>query len=150
MSPLVGVQEDPHGRPHEARATGTAADDSVRHILRYLRGVEGEREPKPLLLEIVGHPQPLPQMLRGDLWVMPLLDQPLADQIDAVFVRGAAIVLQPVRGKETAEHGILLLSGENRRRLGRNYGKRTVARTAARTWQTRRIYCGRNITRDSP
>ena len=74
VSPLVGVQEDPHGRPHEARAAGTEADDSVRHILRYLRGVEGEREPEPLLLEILGHPQPLPQMLRSDLGVIPLLD----------------------------------------------------------------------------
>ena len=41
VSVLVGVEEDPYGRPHEARATGAEADDSVRHILRYLRGVEG-------------------------------------------------------------------------------------------------------------
>ena len=74
MSLLVGVQEDPNGCPHEARSTGAEADDSGRHILRYLRGVEGERKTEPLLPEIVGHPQPLPQMLLSDLGVIPLID----------------------------------------------------------------------------
>ena len=59
-----GVQEDPNRRPHEARSTGTEPDDSVRHVLGYLRGVEGEREPELLRLEIARHPQPLSQMLR--------------------------------------------------------------------------------------
>ena len=111
VSVLVGVQEDPNRRPHEARSTGTEPDDSVRHVLGYLRGVEGEREPELLRLEIARHPQPLSQMLRRDLGVIPLLDQALADPIDAVLVRRGAIALQPVRGKEAAEHRVLLLQG---------------------------------------
>ena len=40
---------------------------------------------------------------------LPLLDQTLADPIDAVLVRRGAIAVQPVRRKESAEHGVLLL-----------------------------------------
>ncbi len=88
---LVGVQKDPNGRPDEARSTGAELDDSVRHILLDLRGREGEWESEPLLAEIVGHPKPLPQMLLRDLGVIPLLDQALADPVDAVLVRRGAI-----------------------------------------------------------
>ena len=70
----------------------------------------GERELEPLRLEIARHPQPLSQMLRCDRGVIPLLDQAPADPIDAVLVRRGAIALQPVRGKEAAEHGALLLA----------------------------------------
>ena len=56
VSVVVGVQEDPNGRPHETRSTGAEADDSVRHVPRYLRGVEGERELELLRLEIARHP----------------------------------------------------------------------------------------------
>ena len=45
---------------------------SVRHAPRYLRGIEGEREPEPLRLEVARHPQPLSQMLRRDLGVVSL------------------------------------------------------------------------------
>ena len=94
-------------------------------VLGYLRGVEGEREPELLRLEIARHPQPLSQMLRRDLGVIPLLDQALADPIDAVLVRRGAIALQPVRGKEAAEHRVLLLQGRVSPSRGRNYGKQT-------------------------
>ena len=109
VSVVVGDQEDPDGRPHETRSTGAEPDDSVRHVPRYLRGVEGEREPELLRLEVARHPQPLSQMLRCDLRAIPLLDQALADPIDAVLVRRGAIAVQPVRRKESAEHGVLLL-----------------------------------------
>ena len=49
-------------------------------------------------------------MLRCDRGVIPLLDQAPADPIDAVLVRRGAIALQPVRGKEAAEHGALLIA----------------------------------------
>ena len=74
VSVVVRVQEDPNGRPNETRSTGAEPDDSVRHVPRYLRGVEGEREPELLRLEIARHPQPLSQMLRCDRGVIPLLD----------------------------------------------------------------------------
>ena len=108
-SVLVGVEEDPNCRPHEAASTRAESDDSVRDVLRYLRGIEGEREPEFLRLEVARHPQPLSQMLRRDLGVVPLLDQALADPIDPVLVRRGAIALQSVRGKEAAEHRVLLL-----------------------------------------
>ena len=49
-------------------------------------------------------------MLRCDRGVISLLDQAPADPIDAVLVRRGAIALQPVRGKEAAEHGALLIA----------------------------------------
>ena len=105
VSVVVGVQEDPNGRPHETRSTGAEPDDSVRHVPRHLGGVEGERELELLRLEIARHPQPLSQMLRCDRGVIPLLDQAPADPIDAVLVRRGAIALQPVRGKKLLSTG---------------------------------------------
>ena len=120
-SVLVGVEEDPNCRPHEAASTRAESDDSVRDVLRYLRGIEGEREPELLRLEVARHPQPLSQMLRRDLGVVPLLDQALADPIDPVDVDQ---VLSDGRGVAPAAECVddQLAVGLARARLRRSTG----------------------------
>ena len=66
-SVLVGVEEDPNCRHTKRHRLALSPDDSVLDVLRYLRGIEGEREPEFLRLEVARHPQPLSQMLRCDL-----------------------------------------------------------------------------------